>query len=153
MTWTFNDLPFNEIPDSFDAIGFIYLITNKLSGKKYIGKKNLYAAQTRQKTVTLKSGIKKKKKIRSKVESDWMKYYGSSEDLKKDVESIGTENFDRQIIRFCKSKGELSYYEAKYQFEHDVLLRPDQFYNRWISIKVHTIHLKSVLQCEPEISK
>lgn len=144
MTWTHNNLPFEEIPDG--AIGFVYLITNTVNGKLYIGKKNFYAAHTTQKTVVVKStGLKKKKKIRGKKESDWKSYYGSSNDVKKDVDAIGTENFKREILRICTGKGELSYYEAKYQFEYDVLLKPDLYYNNWISCRVQRIHLKNLL--------
>lgn len=146
MTWTLNNTLFESIPDDCAAIGFVYLITNTISNKKYIGKKNFYTNRTKTKTVTLKTGLKKKKNIRVKAESDWMNYYGSSEDLKKDVELHGSENFTRQILRLCYTKGEQSYFEAKYQFDYDVLLNTDQFYNRWISVKVHGVHLKSISQ-------
>lgn len=146
MTWTYNNTLFESIPDDCTAIGFVYLITNTISNKKYIGKKNFYTNRTKVKTVTLKTGLKKKKNIKVKAESDWMNYYGSSEDLKKDVELHGSENFTRQILRLCYTKGELSYFETKFQFDYDVLLNPDQFYNRWISVKVHGIHLKSISQ-------
>jgi hypothetical protein len=143
MQWTYNNQPYEEIDPDSDAIGFVYMIENMLTGRKYIGKKNLYAAKTSYKTVTVKStGIKKKKKIRTSIQSDWKSYYGSSDELKKDVQEIGPESFQRTILRFCSTKGELSYYEAKYQFEMDVLLKPDMFYNRWISAKIHSVHLK-----------
>lgn len=146
MTWTFNNKPFETIPDDCKAIGFVYCITNINTGKRYIGKKNFYATRTKLKTVQLKTtGEKKKKKIRTKTESDWMKYYGSSEDLIKDVNQYGSDSFSREILRLCDTKGELSYFEAKYQFDFGVLLQPDKFYNRWISVKVHTIHLKNLL--------
>jgi hypothetical protein len=146
MTWTLNNTLFESIPDDCAAIGFVYLITNTVSNKKYIGKKNFYTNRTKVKTVTLKTGLKKKKNVKVKAESDWMNYYGSSEELKKDVELYGGEKFTRQILILCYTKGHLSYFEAKYQFDYDVLLKPDQFYNRWISVKVHGIHLKSISQ-------
>jgi hypothetical protein len=146
MTWTLNNTLFESIPDDCTAIGFVYLITNTVSNKKYIGKKNFYTNRTKVKTVTLKTGLKKKKNVKVKAESDWMNYYGSSEELKKDVYLHGTEKFTRQILRLCYTKGHLSYFEAKYQFDYDVLLKPDQFYNRWNSVKVHGIHLKSISQ-------
>lgn len=146
MTWTFENKTFDAIPEDFSAIGFVYMITNLTNGRRYIGKKNLYAAQTRVRVVKLKTtGEKKKKKIRSTVESNWKDYYGSSDELCKDVESFGKENFKREILRFCASKGELSYFEAKYQFNHDVLLHGDLWYNSWVSVKVHKAHLKKVV--------
>lgn len=147
MTWTLNDQLFDAIPDGCKAIGFVYCITNIDSDKRYIGKKNLYSTRTATKTVKLKTtGEKKKKRVRTKKESDWRDYYGSSEDLCADVTSLGKDKFKREILRLCESKGELSYYEAKYQFDYGVLLDPANFYNRWISVKVHTIHLKNLLQ-------
>ena len=142
MTWTYNNTLFESIPDDCTAIGFVYLITNTISNKKYIGKKNFYTNRTKVKTVTLKTGLKKKKNIKVKAESDWMNYYGSSEDLKKDVELYGSENFTRQILRLCYSKGELSYYEIRYQLMEDVLLQPEMWYNSWVSCKIHRSHLK-----------
>lgn len=145
MTWTFNCTEFTEIPDGSTAIGFVYLITNTITGKQYIGKKSLYSNQSKVRTVILKTtGEKKKKKVRVKSESNWRDYYGSSDEVKKDIEAFGKEAFKREILRFCDSKGELSYFEAKYQFDYDVLLSPDKWYNGWISVKVHRAHLKSL---------
>lgn len=148
MLWSYKNSTVTDIPDG-DAIGFVYLITNTQTGKRYIGKKNFYAAQTRIKTVVVKStGVKKKKKIRSKVESNWKDYYGSSEDVKRDVGLLGTEFFSREVLKLCYSKGELSYYEAKFQFEKDVLLDPEMWYNNWISVRVQRVHLKNLLTKE-----
>jgi len=153
MTWLFNNIEFNEIPEDSPAIGFVYLITNTSTGKMYIGKKNLYSTRSKIKTVTLKTtGEKKKKKVRVKSESDWRTYYGSSDDLRADVEKYGAETFKREILKFCNTKGEMSYYEAKFQFDRDVLLNPTLFYNRWISIKVHTAHLKTLIEVPVESS-
>ena len=107
----------------------------------YIGKKLAKFAKTTTKVVTLKNGTKKKKKIRSKVDSDWKEYWSSSEELKKDVASLGQDKFTREILRYCKSKNELSYYEAKYQFDHDVLLDDVNWYNGWITVKVRKFKL------------
>ena len=144
MTWIYLDQPLEEVPT--EAIGFVYRITNIKTGKLYIGKKNFFAAHTTQKTVLIKStGLKKVKKIKGKKESDWKKYYGSSEEVKKDVELLGEANFKREILRMCYCKGELSYYEAKYQFVEDVLLNPNQYYNSWISCRIQRSHLKNLL--------
>ena len=91
MTWIYNNQPVDILPE--DCIGFVYLITNNLSGRKYIGKKLAKFSKTTYKTVKQKNGTKKKKKIRSKVDSDWREYYGSSPELTSDIEKLGTKNF------------------------------------------------------------
>jgi hypothetical protein len=137
--WTFENNVVESLPE--DCVGFVYLITNTVTGKKYIGKKLAKFAKTSYKVVKLKNGTKKKKKIRSKVESDWKDYFGSNDKLNEDVTSLGKENFTREILRYCKSKTELSYYESKYQFDCDVLLDESIWYNGWISVKVRRFKL------------
>ena len=138
MSWYYNNV-LAEVPPE-EAVGFVYLITNLVSGKKYIGKKLLVFSKTTYKTVTLKNGTKKKKKIRSKVPSDWKDYYGSSLELSKDIELLGKENFTREILVYCTSKAECSYIEAKLQFENKVLESTD-WYNGQISVRVHGSHI------------
>jgi len=89
--WTFNNLIIEELPE--DCVGFVYLITNKANSRMYIGKKLAKFSKTTYKMVTQKNGVKKRKKIKSKIDSDWLDYYGSSIELNKDVESLGKENF------------------------------------------------------------
>jgi len=136
--WTYQDQIVNELPD--DCAGFVYLITNLTNGRKYIGKKLAKFAKTTYKTVTLKNGTKKKKKIRSKIESDWQEYYGSSLELTADIAKIGKENFKREILYYCKSKSECSYIEAREQFDRKVLESTD-YYNGQISVRVHGSHI------------
>jgi hypothetical protein len=138
MTWLFQGNIIDELPE--DCIGFVYLITNKSSGRKYIGKKLAKFSKTTQKTVKLKNGTKKKKKIRSKVDSDWREYYGSNDQLNKDVAALGTDNFTREILYFCKSKAECSYVEAREQFTNKVLESAD-WYNGHIQVRVHGSHI------------
>lgn len=126
-------------PEGF--MGFIYIITNTEDGRQYVGKKKLSFSRSAIKTVVLKNGTKKKKKVKKVVESDWADYYGSSEELKADVEKLGKDKFKREILMFCKKTGQLSYYEAKYQFQMEVLEHPDKFYNSWISARVRRNHL------------
>lgn len=140
MTWIFEEKEIHELPT--DSIGFVYLITNLKTGKKYIGKKLGSFAKTTYKTVQLKNGKKKRKKIKSKVDSDWKDYWSSSDELKEDVKNLGKENFKREILKYCKSKSELSYYEAKFQFDNDVLYNKDLWYNGWISVRVRRNQLK-----------
>ena len=140
MTWLFEGQTVEELPE--DCVGYVYLITNNVSGRKYIGKKLAKFAKTTYKVVKLKNGTKKRKKIRSKVDSDWLTYYGSNHELNKDVEQLGAENFTREILFFCKSKAECSYIEAREQFNYKVL-ESDDWYNGHIQVRVHGSHIKS----------
>ena len=138
MTWLYQDTPVETLPE--ECVGFVYLITNNLSGRKYIGKKLAKFSKTTYKTVKLKNGTKKKKKIRSKIDSDWQDYYGSNIELNKDVELFGKENFTREILHYCKSKAETSYVEAREQFDRKVL-ESNEYYNGQISVRVHGSHI------------
>ena len=138
MAWLFEGSEVENLPD--DCIGFVYQITNNITGRKYIGKKLAKFSKTTQKTVKLKNGTKKKKKIRSKVDSDWREYYGSNDQLIKDVQSLGAENFTREILYYCKSKAECSYIEAREQFTRKVLESTD-YYNGHIQVRVHGSHI------------
>ena len=142
MTWTYQGQVVNELPE--DCIGFVYCITNIVSGRQYIGKKLAKFSKTTYKTVKLKNGTKKKKKIRSKIDSDWQEYYGSSPNLTADITSLGKDNFSREILYYCKSKAETSYIEAREQFDRKVL-ESDEYYNGQISVRVHGSHIKSKL--------
>ena len=79
MTWTYQGAIVNELPK--DCVGFVYIITNTVTGRMYIGKKLAKFSKTTYKTVKLKNGNKKRKKIKGKVDSDWQSYYGSSPNL------------------------------------------------------------------------
>ena len=140
--WTYQNEIVEELPE--DCVGFVYNITNLISGRQYIGKKLSKFSKTSYKTVTLKNGTKKKKKIKSKIDSDWMTYYGSSIELNKDVESLGKESFKREILYFCNSKALCSYVEAREQFTRKVL-ETDDYYNGQISVRVHGSHIKNKL--------
>ena len=129
--WTFGDGPVTIVPEG--AYGFVYRITNLASGREYLGKKLFWTQKTRQ--------VKGKKK-RFKVESDWQSYYGSNDELLKDIEIFGVDHFKREILRFCKNKGECTYYESKLQYQYDVLLDPSKYYNSWIMCRVHRKHLQ-----------
>ena len=109
--------------------GFIYKITNLTNDKKYIGKKQ---CQSIRKRPPLKG---KKNKRHEKIETDWKTYTSSSSELNKDLEQLGKDNFKFEILRWCDSKWELSYYEARLQFKEEVLLRND-YYNGIINVRI-----------------
>mgnify|MGYP001223831229 FL=1 len=127
MQWTYKGKQITEIPDEYE--GFVYLITNKTTNCKYIGKKLA-------KFKTTKPPLKgKKNKRRGTKESDWKDYWGSSDRLNADVKKLGKDNFTREILYFCKSRGEMSYLEAREQFERRVL-ETDEYYNGIINVRV-----------------
>ena len=127
MQWTYQGKIVEEIGEEY--IGFVYLITNLTNNRKYIGKK---LAKFK---VTKKPLKGKKNKRRSTKESDWRDYWGSSDTLNADVENLGPQNFTREILYYCTSRGELSYLEAKEQFDRRVL-ETDEYYNGIINVRV-----------------
>lgn len=142
MTWFYNNIIIEELPD--DCVGFVYIITNLTNNKKYIGKKLAKFSKTTYKTIKLKNGKKKRKKIKGKIQSDWKDYYGSSPNLKADIDILGKENFKREILYYCKSKAETSYIEAREQFNRKVL-ESDEYYNGIINCRIHGSHIKGKL--------
>lgn len=142
MTWLFEHTPIETLPE--DCVGFVYLITNTVSGRKYIGKKLAKFSKTTYRVVKLKNGNKKRKKIKSKIDSDWQTYYGSNDELNQDVQTLGSDKFTREILYYCTSKSQCSYIEAREQFRHQVL-ESDAYYNGQISVRVHGSHIKNKL--------
>ena len=131
--WIYNDEPFTS-DDIGEHVGFVYLLTAP-DGKKYVGKK-LFVSK--RKLPPLKGKTRRRTKI---SESDWKTYYGSSEQVQELIES-GTL-FKREILHLCRSKGELSYLEAKEQFDREVLLR-DDYFNGIIQVKIHASHVRNL---------
>ena len=127
MSWTYKGKPVDTIDDEYE--GFVYLITNLKTKQKYVGKKLA-------KFKTTKPPLKgKKNKRRGYKESDWREYWGSSDRLNEDVKNLGEENFTREILYFCKSRAEMSYIEAREQFDRRVL-ETDEYYNGIINVRV-----------------
>ena len=131
--WIYNDEIFDTTPEEYQ--GFVYRITDLTNNKKYIGKKFFWKPKTLPITKT------RKRRVKTRTESDWRTYYGSSKEVQQLVEDKGKENYKREILKLCLTKGECSYFEAKYQFEYDVLLS-DEYYNELISCKIHSRHIR-----------
>ena len=127
MHWTYQDKQIDTISEEYE--GFVYLITNTTTGQKYVGKKLA-------KFKTTKPPLKgRKNKRRGYKESDWRDYWGSSDRLQADVDKLGPDKFTREILYFCKSRAEMSYIEAREQFDRRVL-ETDEYYNGIINVRV-----------------
>lgn len=135
--WTYEGKPFTEA-DIDDYVGFVYLITEIPTGKKYVGKKIFYNKVS-------KPPLKGKSRRRiTKKSSDWETYFGSNEELKKAVDENGPNMYKREILHLCRSKAEMGYLESKEIFLRDALLKEDYF-NSWVSARIQRNQLKSLL--------
>jgi len=134
IMWLYNDKEIGD--DEIEGYAsFVYMITNLETGKRYLGKK-IFKSVQRKKV----KGKTRKKKVTK--DSDWKSYYGSNKLLQEDVKRLGSDRFKREILKLCKTRGTASYWEAKYQMQHEVLENPDLWYNDWIMCKVHRSHIK-----------
>lgn len=134
--WLFNGEEFTSEMIG-DCVGFVYIITNKTNGKKYVGKK---VFKSTRKLPPLKGKTRRRTKV---AESDWKDYFGSSDEVKTLVEETGRDNFERVILHLCRSKGEMGYLELKEQIDREVLLR-DDYYNGIVQAKIHKSHVRSL---------
>jgi len=130
--WLYSNKELEVIPD--DAYGYVYLITNTITNRRYIGKKLFWFRKTK---------VVKGKKKRLKVESDWKDYWSSSDELKADILKLGEENFVREILHVCPNKGLCNYLEAREQMDRRVLESED-YYNGQIQCRVHRTHIKNI---------
>lgn len=135
MTWYYKNEIFDPSEETLsEYVGFVYLVTERDTNMKYVGKKLFH----RKKTLPITKTRKRKQKVL--VESDWRTYFGSSVNVQLLVNEKGAEAFYREILHLCKSKGDCSYLEAKEQFDRDVLLR-DDYYNGIINCRISRKHL------------
>jgi hypothetical protein len=140
--WTHNNEPFLDTPE--DKVGFVYCITNILTGKKYIGKKSYWSKVTKK---PLKG---KNRKRHSRKESDWKTYCSSSKYLKEDIDLIGIENFAFEILEQFTNKSSLNFAELKLQIYWDVLdakldCGDRAFYNENINLRTYASSSKEML--------
>ena len=84
--------------------GFVYITTNHINGKRYIGQKNYDAY------------------------GHWKNYLGSGVVLKSAIKKYGVSNFSKEIIEECKTVEELNERE-KYWIEYYSAVKSDDFYN------------------------
>lgn len=128
--WIYNGEQFTEDMIG-DSVGFVYIITNLINNKQYIGKKLFTKSKSFQKN---------KKKKRKRVSSDWVDYTGSNDQLNDDIKK--GDLVKKEILLLCKSKSELNYMELKYQVQFDVLFQPEQYYNSYIGTRVNRKQLR-----------
>lgn len=122
------------------CFGFIYQITNLINNRSYFGKKQILSKVNKKlgkKEIaalpTKRGRIPSKKLVTS--ESNWLTYWGSCKPLLEDVKQLGEENFKREILMFCNTKKQLTFYEMMYQIKNDVLFNDS--YNDNILAKFH----------------
>lgn len=132
--WLYQNTNEEFDPDKIEEkiVGFVYLIQHIPTGKRYIGKKLLTKAKTRQ--------IKGKKK-RTRVESDWRDYFGSNSKLIEEVQKNGQDQYLREILHLCKTRSELNYWETWEIFSRHALIG-DSYYNEWVSCRIRKNQLK-----------
>ena len=107
--WLYNGEVF-ESEDIEDYFGFCYLLSDRDTGKMYIGRKYFH-----------KNRKKKGQRKRVRSESDWKTYYSSSKKVQQLVQESGENRFKREILSLWKKKGQVNYNETKLLFNHNVL--------------------------------
>lgn len=130
--WTYNGKLFT-IEQAGSHVGFVYLITNLLDGRLYVGQKKL-----------TKKVRRKRKNKRDRIESkssDWQDYFGSNEQLQQDVAKHGADNFTREVLHLCKSKAMMNWVELREQVLRDVLF-DTKYYNSYIGGRINRKQLK-----------
>ena len=130
--WTYENKLYDEAPKEY--MGFVYLVTDLTTNRKYIGKKLFWNTR---KLKPLKGKTRRRTQV---VESNWKIYYGSNEELQQLVEISNDERFKREIVHLGTKKGIMGYLEAREQFDRNVLLS-DEYYNNIIGCKIHGKHV------------
>lgn len=131
MHWTHEGTDFTDEMIG-DYVGFVYIITDTITNRKYVGQKLFWSPKIR-------SVKGKKKKI--KVISDYKDYYGSNLELQEDVKNNGSDRYTREILYLCKSKGNMNYLELREQIDRRVM-ETNEYYNSFVGGKIHKKHIK-----------
>ena len=141
--WLYEGKPYKpkyeDIPEEY--VGFVYQITDNETGEIYIGQKRFHKPKTLPITKT------RKRRVKTRVESDWRTYHGSSQVIKENVVAGFSDRYKREIIRFGYSKGDLSLIETMYQIKLGVLLK-DEYLNGIINCRIHQKHISDRLKTE-----
>lgn len=138
MTWYYKGEPYNPSEEELkNYAAFVYVIKDKSTGKKYIGKKFFWSKKT---LPPLKGKTRKRRKV---VISDWQEYFGSSEYVKQLLLEHGKNNFEREIIHLCKTRGEAGYLEMYEQVVRHALIS-DEYMNGIIQARIHRNHVKNI---------
>jgi hypothetical protein len=122
----------NFVPSQYE--GYIYMTTNLETNRSYIGKKNFFhktnvkLGKKELANLPVTRGRTKQTKLVIKP-SDWKTYYGSSQEIKEDLKKYPKDKFIRVLLKLCKTKKELTYYENKYLFQYGVLEDPKKWIN------------------------
>lgn len=138
--WTYRGKKLTEIPE--DAHGFVYRITHKKSGKKYIGRKYFWIKRRRK----VKGRKNRKVYIR---ESDWKTYSGSSSNLNEMIDEYGKDSFTYEILAIGYTKGQVNYLEENIQHKLDVLTDDDYLNDsvgsrRYIGVKSNDVFKQAI---------
>ena len=134
MVWLYNGEEFTE-EQAEGYYGFVYLITNLITGQKYVGRKYF----------TRRNRKKQPNSTRKKVvvsQSDWKDYWGSSKILHADIEKYGKENFKREILSLHEQRRDVNYQELVEQVERKVLEKTlenglPEYYNENIMLRFY----------------
>lgn len=112
----------DDIPGVESKIGFVYVLTDKVTKKIYVGKKVLYHRNRKKISQREKKQTGTRKKFKETIkESNWLSYHGSCKEIQEVIKIHGEDRFERQILQFSCSTKQLSYLEVKWQFKLEVL--------------------------------
>lgn len=137
--WLYKNKEVKKAP--LDYVGYVYRVTvsdskdlpEEMRGRIYIGKKWFNHTRKRKLSKKKKAGTRKKVEIVS-IDSKWLTYFGSSKAIIQDVKDWGPQYFKREILHFCYTKQQCSYYELVEMINHEVMFCNS--YNGWISAKI-----------------
>ena len=148
MSWLYKTQTIKNISQfPKETYGFVYRVVHLISGKTYIGRKNLYHTRkqklTKKEIALLTGPGRKPTHKRVEKESDWLNYYGSNKTVMGMIKEGKSDEFEKYILQLAPNKKLLTYYETKYLFVYGVLEKPDEYYNDNILGKFYTKDLEN----------